>query len=341
VQVGKLYLIALTVVVLVLAPTLPLFAQEHLGGEYVAWGRPCPAVIPASNPAACFCDPKPSLVGAISFDILILTRSSADKIDVLFANDVSNPVLNVRDVGFDATVGFRTNVLLTSECGCDLIFSYMGLHDLAERGHRADPGIFYRFYGGGPLDPANAYYVDYESHLDNVELNVRTRQWGRFAPLVGMRITQLEEVFNIIDAESTSTTTGVFSETENEMYGVQFGTEFLFCELGRTRLEGKVRGCVYFNDMAITAEAADASGSPLNLDRDYWHTSFGGDAQLVWTYQWCRNFAIRVAYEALWLEGVALAPDQSDNFRLSTGEGSLDLGTAFYQGGYIGFDISW
>ena len=46
-------------------------------------------------------------------------------------------------------------------------------------------------------------------------------------------------------------------------------------------------------------------------------------------------------YEIVWLDGVGLAPDQSDNFRISTNEGTLDLSTVLYQGGYIGCDITW
>ena len=53
-----------------------------------------------------------------------------------------------------------------------------------------------------------------------------------------------------------------------------------------------------------------------------------------------KNAVERSIYDWL-IDGVALAPDQSNNFRLATGEGSLDLGSVFYQGGHVGIDITW
>ena len=93
--------------------------------------------------------------------------------------------------------------------------------------------------------------------------------------------------------------------------------------------------------MAVTASAANAAGSPIMLDRDFFHTSFLGEAQLMWVHEFCDCLSARIGYQALWLEGVALAPDQNDNFYIATGEGTLDVGSAFYQGGYAGFEITW
>jgi len=329
----------MTVALLMGAPFLPVFAQDWTDNTQTYWERPAVSAFPSDPNGSCFCDPNPCLVGEFSLDLLVMTRSSADSQNVLFVNDTSHPVLNVKDVGFDAQTGLRVNAVLPSECGCDLLFRYFGLHDMAESGLRDDVGVFYVAYNRSPTTAASAYFVNYESHLDDAELNVRTRQWRRVAPMVGMRITQLEEVFNIVD--SANQASGVFSDVENEMYGVQFGAEVLLCEGGRSRLESTVKACVYFNDLALTARATDVTGSPIELDRDFSHTAFGGEAQLVWVYQFCHNFSLRLGYEALWLEGVGLAPDQSNNFRIVTNEGSLDVGSAFYQGGYVGFDLMW
>ena len=43
----------------------------------------------------------------------------------------------------------------------------------------------------------------------------------------------------------------------------------------------------------------------------------------------------------MWLDGVALAPDQHDNFNLQTGIGTFDYGTVMYHGSYVGFEAIW
>ena len=58
---------------------------------------------------------------------------------IVFYNIESNPSLtDARDK-------------LKGQCGCDLLFNYTGMHDMAESGTRDNPGIFFRFFGGQSL----------------------------------------------------------------------------------------------------------------------------------------------------------------------------------------------
>jgi hypothetical protein len=268
-----------------------------------------------------------------------MTRSSTESQNVLFAGSLNNPVLNIEDLGFDAQAGFRGGLTIPSECGCDLQFSYFGVHDMADSAAIENAGVFYLYGFGSPATPASSYTVTYESNLDSAEINIRSRQWSRVAPLAGFRAIQLEEYFNILD--SSNADSGMRSDVENEWYGVQFGAEALLCEWGCTRLETVVKAGVYASDIQVNAQASDISGSARSFSREFTHTGFSGELQLMWIYQFCDCGRLRFGYEALWLEGIALAPDQGNDFYIYTGEGSLDVGSAIYQGGYVGLELVW
>jgi hypothetical protein len=284
-----------------------------------------------------FCTRPPSFLGSVTMDFVALDRSSVDDQDTLFANDFSNPVMNNRELSFGVEGGFRLDLVIPSACGCDLNFNYLGLGDSQDSITRDDAGVFWLFYGFVPATPASSYTVEYLSNLESFEVNLRTREWPRVAALAGFRVAELEEEFNIWQ---TGTTTGVVSGTENEMYGVQFGLQGLLLQWHRWTVETTAKAGVFYNDIGIRAEAADASGTRI-LDGHFQQIAFLGEVQLMVAFQVSPWLRLRTGYQALWLEGIALAPDQSDSSSFSTNLVTVDIGSAVYQGGFVGTEITW
>ena len=67
--------------------------------------------------------------------------------------------------------------------------------------------------------------------------------------------------------------------------------------------------------------------------------AFLGEAGVVLTYAITQNLALRASYEAMWLEGVALAPEQIGASDFVAGTASVDThGGVFYQGGGVGLE---
>ncbi|HJN11519.1 MAG TPA: hypothetical protein QF564_22750 [Pirellulaceae bacterium] len=58
-------------------------------------------------------------------------------------------------------------------------------------------------------------------------------------------------------------------------------------------------------------------------------------------YEFTPYMSFRIGYQGLWMEGTALLFDQYDNFLYTTGNGSVDLSNVNFQGGYVGFDVTW
>jgi hypothetical protein len=313
-------------------------ASTHVRAEYLDWQRPCPALLPAHAAASCYCTPQKSLLCSPSVDVLVLTRSAPGRNNVLFAGAVTNPVLNAKDLGFDARAGVRVGLLADSPCGCDLQFTYMGLPRATVGESRQGAGLFYTFYGQPSPVGVNDFTAYYRSQFDSIQLSIRSRQWERIAPVAGLRFTYLDEKFDIV--ETANPNSSVSSSVTNHLYGVQFGAQGLIWDWGPTRIETTALGGFAINDVAVGAAATSAAGAVQYLDRRFSHMAFTGEILASWVYQVSPCAAVRLGYQALWLEGVGLAPDQVDNFRAATNEGSLDISGTFYQGGYVGFELT-
>ena len=70
--------------------------------------------------------------------------------------------------------------------------------------------------------------------------------------------------------------------------------------------------------------------------------AFAGDVGVSVGRHITDRLSARLGYMALWIEGVALAPEQLDNSDPSSGTASLDnSGGVFYHGGFVGLEYLW
>jgi hypothetical protein len=187
------------------------------------------------------------------------------------------------------------------------------------------------------------------STLSSVEINSRTRRWSRFAPLAGIRYIGLEDQFDRLVGDSSSAL--ATSKADNDLWGFQIGGEALLWETGPARLQSTVKGGVFYNDLKLQTGGVDITvTNPITMvSRTVDPTasfssdniSFFGEVNLEFAYYICPQVAIRAGYTAMWLDGVALAPDQHDNFAVEAGFGDFDLGTVMYHGSYVGAEVAW
>jgi hypothetical protein len=193
------------------------------------------------------------------------------------------------------------------------------------------------FFGqvGGPWDTLTA---EYESKLDSLEFTIRSRQTPRLAPLAGIRYVRVDEEFNSL--QDPTTRFGWLSNTENDLFGFQFGCQALLFELGPWRLDTTVKAGPYLNDIDVEVHSNNAGGF-LSRHADFWQTAFVGDARVGLVCNLGPRMNFRIGYQGLWIEGLAIAPNQNNNLSFATGLESVDLGGVAYQGGYLGLDLSW
>ncbi|HRX81190.1 MAG TPA: BBP7 family outer membrane beta-barrel protein [Pirellulaceae bacterium] len=335
----------------------PGLAQINTG--WFPHHAPLPPVEPCFDPRpilGCYRDPGPCWLGQTSFDVLLLDRSDADsqaiartRTTIGVVETLGAEVANTSDLGFPVTAGFRFNLALPGKDGCDLVFNYLGSNFESSRTFDgATTGYPYFEFGTWPEDDS-MYQTTYESTLTSVELNSRLRHWSHVAPLVGVRYIQLNDVLSHTSTDGAT----YFDETtaDNELWGFQLGAEALLWDGGSVRLQTTVKAGVFYNNLGLRTTSGDIDiTDPVTMvtttigpDSSFAteHISYFGEINLELAYRVGPHWSIRVGYAAMCLDGVALAPDQFDDFNLQSGIGTFDYGTVLYHGSYIGLEATW
>jgi hypothetical protein len=187
----------------------------------------------------------------------------------------------------------------------------------------------------------------YATKLYDAELNVRWNPWCRVTMLAGFRWINLGE--NLQGALEPPT---VWWEppfwnttTTNNLYGFQIGTDWKIWERGRFSIDGLVKAGICDNDAeentgVSTMKIVRPSSASTN------HAACVGETGLQCKYQVTQGLLLKGGYEAIWLEGVALAPGQIQETYMPTPTTAQALGVncnsgVFYHGATVGLEYSF
>jgi len=99
------------------------------------------------------------------------------------------------------------------------------------------------------------------------------------------------------------------AKTQNNLYGGQIGVDAKLLELGRFSIDGLIKAGLFDNNATQSALVSMAKKLyPTQAATNA--AAFVGEAELQLKYQLAKGLAFKLGYEALWLDGVALAPGQ-------------------------------
>jgi hypothetical protein len=232
--------------------------------------------------------------------------------------------------------GIRMGLILLDDQGCGVEFGYMGLDPFGgPRTYSSTAPIIFPFFGGIPLNPQTSYSVHYLSRNHSGEVNLRRELTDRVTVLGGFIFLELNETFDI------RSSAGSFSSaTDNDLYGFQIGGDLYLAQIRRSVLFSTLKSGVYYNNADVMAEALSGNAIIKFVD-DEDDVAFVGDVAVGLLIPMGSHAEFRIGYQGLYLEGVGLAPDQSDNYSLFTASGSLDSSTLLYHGGFVGIDLFW
>jgi hypothetical protein len=268
-------------------------------------------------------------------DALILFRTGLDSQPLVFDAPfpAGDPILDASDLGL-GEIGAARFDLTFFDGGpgpIDYQFGYLQTERATTQETRSSSPADVSFFSGSDAEPSDRYTVEYETKLSSFEFNLKHPVHPNVALSAGLRWADLRENFNFI--ASTEPVSGFYSDTKNELFGFQLGSDLLLWTDGFFRIEGTVKGGVYNNDINVYAKT-------LHIERgfDEEHTAFLGEANVGLVIPaWPFNF--RIGYQFLILSGVALAPEQNDSLDLFDGSGGIDLGTPTYHGVLIGLEF--
>ncbi|MHB0956931.1 MAG: BBP7 family outer membrane beta-barrel protein [Pirellulaceae bacterium] len=198
-----------------------------------------------------------------------------------------------------------------------------------------------------PADPNSGYGVAtfrYSSNLYNTEINWRHRthvDW--LTTLAGFRWIEIGEQFDTVFATG-GTTPNYSIDVNNHLYGFQLGALANVRNSGRWFLDSWLKAGLFAStaDQETREDFTSAGGSVTYAAARDSNMAFAGDLGIALGRRITDRLSARLGYMALWIEGVALAPEQLDNSDPSSGVVSLDnSGGVFYHGGFVGLEYLW
>jgi hypothetical protein len=266
--------------------------------------------------------------------------------------NTSESLISTDDLDFDVAGGVHAGFGIRTGSGSAWEFEYMGVFDenssefVALTDQLALPGNL-------GLATNNFYFADevsvrYESQIHNAEIN---RVFSHYADssrsvefLYGFRYLNLNEDFDIVSTDFQESTSTYDVHTNNNLFGAQVGSR-LCSRHGRWTWEGTGKAGIFGN-------AAEQHSDPIvdfpafvirpGRSASEGNVAFVGDLNLTGIYQLSSVWGVRAGYNLIWIDGVALAPDQLDFTNTPTsGKGVSTDGGLFLQGVNVGLEARW
>jgi|GEM_PF-4111585 len=289
-------------------------------------------------------DPYQAPVGRVTIDGLFMFREGVGEDQPLILDQTSGfseTVLSSSDFEFKNEFAGQVNVDFGS-----FHLGYFGTGELEESFTREAPDVNVSFFNAQSVEQRQRYTANYRSYLNLGDIGLR-REFGRFTSIyASAAIGRLKEDFNLLGESTVSADpndpnaapngpSGLSSEVENNLYGVNLGIRRQCFNNGNLRLEITGVAGAYLNDMEVTATSANNQGKWNESDLAY---SGVANAALV-IPAWPVNF--RIGYQAVWLSGVAIAPEMSRTLNVIDGGGDIGTNDVLYHGLIFGVEKLW
>jgi hypothetical protein len=315
----------------------------------------CDAGTQQQDPAACSSEPG---VAATLFDRFVNPREcephwgfTADAVvlkrlnprdTILFYSPVApTEVLGADRLNSDAAIGFQLGAVRHGPCGWDIELGYFQIDGW--NGNRSVPGDSLMMTGASGYFVTNAE-TQYKSSIHLAEINVRRQWFEGFSILAGFRAGEVNEIYGASGLDTTALTTdSLETKAFNHLYGFQLGAEWEFYNRGGPlRISALCKSGLYDNAASQTSTTTDATQGVLSVNAHRNQTAFMGEASIITSYDVTRHLTFRALCQAMWIEGIALAPEQVlDNDFGGQGTTLNTHGGIFAYGGGLGVEYKF
>lgn len=274
---------------------------------------------------------------SFTVDGLVLRREHMDTVPLVVDTGSGATLLDADDIGLSHRGGLRLEAARQIGCYNDIEFEFFYVDEWSA--FTTVGGANARVLMYGATFGTQPFTLGYGSDLYSFELNWR-RAWcsDRLKTLIGFRIMELDENMAITDSGSPP---DLFQgDIDNHLIGFQLGVEGVIFRSCRWEIEGGTKFGIYHNSADFDA-AFPQAGPAATFTAAEDHTTFSGEVWLGVNYYVTDCLALRLGYQALWIEGVAILPEQLDDLAVPL-LGDLDMGgSPFYHGVYFGAQVDW
>lgn len=248
--------------------------------------------------------------------------------------------LDADNMNFALGFGPKVSAIRHNVCGCDFEVAYFQVDGFTAGSEL--PGISRMvtdMTSTGLL--VNDGMNRYTSALYSGELNLRRQYTDCLTLLAGFRMVELDEHYRGggVDVFTPTQADSLFTNTFNHLYGGQIGAEALvFNHGGPLQINALCKAGVFGNAAEQNYLLFSNTGVPLST-KSYGQASCLGETGLVATYALSKHVAFRGSLDAMWLSGVALAPEQISSVNLRRHTDVVNTsGNVFYYGGGVGLE---
>ena len=312
-------------------------SDDEQTADCTACGEGCGGTCCCST-GCCGCGPA----WCASIDALFITRSTALPRPLATLNNVT--LMNVGDLQFANEAGLGVQLVRQSGRGWDLDVGFSMIdwwstsRSVTGTGILA-PGPYAVTFGGGAEVVAR-----YGSSLYSTEIGLRKQGCCWLTPFGGFRWIELHEDFALTMPE----TTGGFlpgtvhgTNADNHLYGFQLGANGLLMDRGCLRLEGVINAGIYGNHADHDTFAfVEQLGFIEQARGQTSRAAFVGELKLAGKYQISDGLAVRGGYQLMWIDGVALAPNQFYSELLTADTATVHTeATPLYHGAFVGVEV--
>jgi hypothetical protein len=278
-------------------------------------------------------------------DVMFLRRSDADQLALITHQETGEILVDAEHLEFNHNAAMRYQ-LIREYCSCwGWDIGYFGIDSWTSSGN-----------GGGPVSPVlqgpgidfpstahgTIYRAEYGSDLYSAEFNIRRRVHDCVTAVGGFRWIELQDELRTL-AIAPEVIDMYTVDTNNQMYGFQLGADTrLWDHNSRFQIDGIFRAGILFNNAdqntvaPILRPFEPGVASEITAQED--HTAFVGEIGIRGNLQIFRGVYATGGYSIMWLDGLALAPDQIPHTNLiSPATANLDTGgTLYFHGATVG-----
>ncbi len=310
----------------------------------------CPPVCSVVDNCFRGCGPVYGFAEALFYD---RNNTADDRVVVVDEGEMPvEPLRSVGDLDTDLAPGFRATVgWHLGPCHCCNAWeaSYLGIYGWDDRivveGDN-DLGVA-GFALVNNFTGADRVTLDYSSDLNSGELNCvhcLPLCCGRVEFLLGFRYVALDERFDVRGTDFQQGTSLYRIDTNNDLFGGQLGVRLRKWSFYGFEAEMTAKAGLYGNQsqqlQTVSGDFPDVQFIPPS-ENDGTNVAFLGELNLTLIYPLTDRWAVRGGYNLLWLQGVALAPEQ---FGSILGDPPGDIrtdGGLFAHGASIGLEARW
>ena len=279
-----------------------------------------------------------------SADVVYLQRFGG-AVQTLITGSTGTTLAQTSDLNFNWAGGPRIDIIRHGDTHWDVEFSYFLVDGSNASVTAGDPAGTSANVGGVVFSTAGfgtELQYTYLARLYSGEVNFRHAVSKNLTFLFGFRAVELTEDFNgVLLASGAPIGSFIHTQTDNHLYGFQMGADGTLWapKDSPLRIDGLVKAGVY-DDHATQESDSQLNSETASAVAD--HLALLGEAAISASYQIGKHVAVHAGYQTIWLQSVALAPNQLMSTRLDLGTAKVDMsGGLFYHGAFGGLEIDF